>query len=170
MSKRNDNPGLLTTLFPKFFEVLIKHRNRFNDRLRRSRYHGWRMGVLFGSCASALVLCCNIALVIVGYNRPGGYDEDGIANLMHGDGVMISRWNTVLHLFINMLSSILLASSNYTMQVLSSPTRIEIDRAHHQGDWLEVGILSTRNLPKISRIRAVLCIILALSSIPLHLL
>ncbi|UPX15171.1 uncharacterized protein EKO05_0005628 [Ascochyta rabiei] len=68
-----------------------------------------------------------------------------------------------------MLSSILLASSNYTMQVLSSPTRREIDRAHYRGDWLEVGILSTRNLPKISRKRAVLCITLALSSIPLHL-
>lgn len=163
-------PGLFSSLFPKTSELLRQNQEHLNRHLRDSRFHGWRMGVLFGCCTSALVLCCNIALVVAGFKRHGGYNDRGIADLMYGDEATISKWNTVLHLFINMLSSILLASSNYTMQVLSSPTRGEIDRAHQHGDSLEIGILSTRNLPKISRQRAIVCVVLALSSIPLHLL
>jgi hypothetical protein len=62
-----------------------------------------------------------------------------------------------------------LASSNYTMQVMSSPTRKEIDGAHIRGEWLDVGLLSPRNFRFISRRRAGLCFMLAISSIPLHL-
>lgn len=119
---------------------------------------------------ASLVLCCNVALVVVGGTRYNGYDKEGIADLMYGDEVTISRWNTALHIFINILSSVLLAGSNYTMQVLSSPTRYEIDQAHARGDWLEIGVLSVRNLKRISRNRMILCMVLAVSSIPLHLL
>ncbi|KAH7372286.1 hypothetical protein BKA66DRAFT_534379 [Pyrenochaeta sp. MPI-SDFR-AT-0127] len=137
--------------------------------MQRSRFYGWRMGVLFGSCASAFVLCCNIGLAIAGAVRNSGYDKDGIADLMEEGEDIIERWNAVLHIFVNALSTILLAGSNYTMQVLSSPTRSEIDKAHEKGEWLDIGILSPRNLKFISRKRAALCIILATSSIPLHL-
>lgn len=143
---------------------------RVTDRVRESRFYGWRMGVLSGCFLASLVLCCNIALVVAGAYRYGGYDDEGIADLMYGDELTISRYNTALHIFINILSSALLAGSNYTMQVLSSPTRHEIDRAHAGGDWLEIGILSVRNLKRISRNRAILCVVLATSSIPLHLL
>lgn len=56
------------------------------------------------------------------------------------------------------------------MQVLNAPTRQEMDRAHATGQWLDVGILSVHNLRKISRNRAALCLVLAASSLPLHLL
>lgn len=145
--------------------------SKLNRRLQRSRYYGWRMGVLFGCYASAFVLCCNISLLVAGAFRfPNGYDQAGMADLMEGNEESIERWNTVFHIFINALSTVLLASSNYTMQVLSSPTRSEIDRAHRMGDWLDVGVLSLRNLRLISRKRATLCVLLALSSVPLHLL
>lgn len=169
-SQKTNRPSLFSTLFPKTSQFLRQHQQYLIQGLRSSRFHGWRMGVLFGCATSTLVLFCNIAFVVVGYKRDQGYDDHGIATLMTGSEHIISRWNTILHLFINMLSSILLASSNYTMQVLSSPTREEIDRAHQHGHELEVGILSTRNLTRISRKRAVVCIVLALSSIPLHLL
>lgn len=169
-SQKPKRPGLFPTLFPKTSQFLRQHQQYLIQGLRGSRFHGWRMGVLFGCCTSALVLLCNIAFVVVGYKRNNGYDDHRIATLMTGSEHTISRWNTILHLFINMLSSVLLASSNYTMQVLSSPTREEIDRAHQHGHELEVGILSTRNLTRISRKRSFICVILALSSIPLHLL
>ena len=56
------------------------------------------------------------------------------------------------------------------MQVISSPTRKEVDIAHQKGRWLDVGIPSMRNLRGISWMRIVMWSILALSSIPLHLM
>ena len=79
----------------------------------------------------------------------------------------LSLW---LHLAINVLSTILLGASNYCMQCLSSPTRQEVDRAHSQGIWLDIGVPGIRNLRRISRRRLVLWMLLTLSSIPLHLL
>lgn len=138
-------------------------------RLQRSRYYGWRMGVLCGSCMSAFVLCCNIAVIVLGGVVNSGY-KNGIADLMYGGAGYIDRWSTIFHLFINVGSTILLAASNYTMQVLCSPTRQDIDIAHANGKWFDIGLLSFRNLRAIPRRRAVLWLLLALSSIPLHLL
>lgn len=176
-STQNTKPGSSQRKFPRLvttvqrLEAHIKSwLARIHSYLHKNSFHGWRMGVLFGSIASGLVLCCNIALLVVGYTRSGGFDESGIADLMRGSERTISRWNTVLHLFINMLSSVLLASSNYTMQVLSSPTRSELDRAHARGESLDIGILSSRNLTSVNKRRALLCAMLGLSSLPLHLL
>ena len=56
------------------------------------------------------------------------------------------------------------------MQCLSSPTRSEIDKAHGQGVWLDIGVPSVRNLRRLSTTRIVLWWLLAVSSVPLHLL
>ena len=75
-----------------------------------------------------------------------------------------------MHVAINVLSTLLLGASNYSMQCLSSPTRREVDKAHSQGIWLDIGVPSVRNLRKLSTTRIVLWWLLAISSIPLHLL
>ena len=75
-----------------------------------------------------------------------------------------------MHLAINILSTLLLGASNYSMQCLSSPTRSDIDKAHSQGIWLDIGVPSVRNLRRLSTTRIVLWWLLAISSIPLHLL
>jgi hypothetical protein len=75
-----------------------------------------------------------------------------------------------IHLAINILGTLLLGASNYSMQCLSSPTRREIDRAHNKGIWLDIGVPSIRNLRRLSATRILLWWLLALSSIPLHLL
>jgi hypothetical protein len=138
------------------------------QRLRRSRFHGWRMGVLIGCCWSTFVLLCNIAIITTGAVK--GYNSNGIADVIVGDETSISHWNTAFHVFINALSTILLSATNYTMQVLSSPTREDIDKAHAKNTWLEVGILSPRNMRTLPRKRVWLCLSLSLSSIPLHFL
>jgi hypothetical protein len=115
------------------------------------------------------VLICNIALILIGHLR-SGYDNEGIAILFQGDEEAVARFNTGAHILINALSTVLLSMSNYTMQVLNSPTREEVDKAHSQGRWYDVGLLSVHNLRLISRKRAILCLILAMSSTPLHLL
>ncbi|KAH8205228.1 hypothetical protein TruAng_000640 [Truncatella angustata] len=53
---------------------------------------------------------------------------------------------------------------------LAAPTRADIDRAHKSNKWLDIGVSSLRNLRYISGWRRFTWIILALSSVPLHLL
>ncbi|KAI0016513.1 hypothetical protein F4780DRAFT_797808 [Xylariomycetidae sp. FL0641] len=63
-----------------------------------------------------------------------------------------------------------LASSNFFMQVLNSPSREEVDAAHRKGTWLGIGVPSVRNAFRVSRFKTWSWIILLLSSIPIHLL
>lgn len=73
-------------------------------------------------------------------------------------------------LAVNALSTLLLGASNNCAQLLTAPTRKDIDLAHVRGMWLDIGVPSLRNFPVMSRWRKVLVIILFASSIPLHLL
>lgn len=136
---------------------------------KTNRYSGWRLGVLGGLIISTVVLVTNIILLIVGLTKPGGY-SDGIATLHEGSAARVGKLSTMYHVLINVLSTFLLTASNYTMQVLCSPRREDIDKAHAKGIFLNVGVLSTKNVRYISRRRLILWWTLAASSVPLHLL
>lgn len=135
---------------------------------RPARFSGWRGGVVVAIACSTFVLLLNITCAIVA--ATAGNPHDGIATAYTGDCEVASRWTTGLHLLINVLSSLLLGASNYCMQRLVAPTRVEIDKAHTQGKWLDIGMPSFRNLSAISKKRLTFWILLALSSIPLHFL
>jgi hypothetical protein len=162
------NTTVRKTPFKRLLTLAQSSRLRVVQNLRRSTFHGWRMGVLIGCCMSTLVLLCNIAIIVTGAVK--GYNNNGIADVIVGDEASISRWNTAFHVLINALSTILLSATNYTMQVLSSPTRVDIDKAHAKDKWLEIGILSPRNMRTLPRKRVWLCLFLSVSSIPLHFL
>lgn len=141
-------------------------------RARRSaqwRHLGWRLGVVTAFCISVFVLVVNISLLIVGGAKHGGY-TDGIGTLDDGDAGPMKKIGLTYHVLINILSTALLTSSNYCMQVLSAPSREELDLAHARNTWLDIGILSFRNLAYINRRRMIFWCILGLSSLPLHLL
>ena len=55
------------------------------------------------------------------------------------------------------------------MQRLSAPTRDEVDNAHRRHKWVDIGVPSFRNLFFISRWRTLGWLVLAASSLPLHL-
>ncbi|MCJ1403721.1 hypothetical protein MMC11_006944 [Xylographa trunciseda] len=129
---------------------------------------GWRKGVAPAAITATIVLCINIGIAIWATTKAG--TVDGIGVLYQGACTNSSQINTGLHLAVNILSTLLLGAGNYTMQCLSSPTRAEVDRAHRQGVWLDVGVPSVRNISRIGRGRAVLWVLLGLSSLPLHLL
>ena len=93
----------------------------------------------------------------------------GLGTLISGDCTRSKSWALWLHMAINVLSTILLGASNYTMQCLMAPTREEVNRAHAENSWLTIGIPGIRNFQAIRRRRLVLFTLLALSSVPLHL-
>lgn len=94
---------------------------------------------------------------------------DGIGTLVQGDSAYVSRLSSILHIFINIMSTVLLTSSNYAMQVLCAPTRHEINGVHASGQWMEIGLASLRNLKRIAKGKAAPWWLLAISSAPLHL-
>lgn len=83
---------------------------------------------------------------------------------------MAKRLNAWLHLLINILSALLLAGSNTFMQLFSAPTQQEVDRAHVRRIWLHIGVLGIRNWRGIAKRKALVSLLLALTSIPFHLL
>ncbi|KAI1486567.1 hypothetical protein F5X96DRAFT_681907 [Biscogniauxia mediterranea] len=87
------------------------------------------------------------------------------------EGGHVGELNLALHLLINILSTLVavLASSNFFMQVLNSPTREEVNAAHFSGSWLGIGIPSVRNAFRVSKFKTCCWVVLLLSSIPIHL-
>lgn len=133
-----------------------------------SRFTGWRFGVLNFAIWASIVFLLNLIATIWGSTTT----NKGKGIILQGDCVYVKRLNSALHALINILSTILLSGSNYSMQTLSAPTRNEIDNAHNStpATWLDIGVPGVRNLKYISRQRKILWFLLGLSSLPLHLL
>ena len=141
----------------------------FRNRRVTQGQRDWRFGLFAGLSASIFVLTCNAGILLYGVLKSDRV-HGSIATIVKGNVATTSRISTALHIFINVLSTTLLTSSNYAMQLLCAPTPEEISRAHQTGKWLEIGLMSFRNLRQIEKKRALLWWLLALSSAPLHLL
>ncbi|KAL3440941.1 hypothetical protein BJX65DRAFT_17229 [Aspergillus insuetus] len=137
------------------------------SRLRKWRT-GWKFTLFLSSVACVLVLTFNTGMLLWAVARDRVHDAKGV--LTTGDCDRVSRLNTGLHLLINVFSTILLAASNHGMQCLCAPTRKDVDRVHHYGGWLHIGVPSIKNLGHVSGRRAFLWLCLLVSSVPLHLL
>ncbi|KAF7521935.1 hypothetical protein G7054_g12302 [Neopestalotiopsis clavispora] len=96
--------------------------------------------------------------------------QNGVGLIYSGDCDTVAKLDQWIHLLINVLSTGLLSASNYCMQIQAAPTRRDVDEAHARNTWLDIGVSSLRNLGYISRWRRFTWTLLALSSIPLHLL
>ena len=130
---------------------------------------GWRSGILRGSILASLVFAVNIVITGVAVSR-SKTSGAGQKTVFEGNCDRVKELDTYLHLLINILSTILLGAGNYAMQCLSAPTRNGVDKAHSKRDWVDVGILSIRNLSMINSRRVLLWSLLMVSSLPLHLL
>ena len=122
------------------------------------------------ACAvgAAIVLLVNVLLTI-GVAAKYGFPQ-GLGTVSHGTCEAVDRSNAIVHLFINLLSTVLLLCCSYTMRCLSAPTRSMVDKRHREHGALDVGIPSLTNLQYASPKQVALWGLLLLSSIPLHLL
>jgi hypothetical protein len=129
---------------------------------------GWRFGILCGAILAFFVFGVNLSFTI--YGGITSETEDATRKLLYsGNCEEVTKMSIGIHLLINLLSTLLLSASNYGMQCLSAPTRPEVDAAHAKKIWLDIGVLSVKNLSKISGKRRFLWVMLGLSSFPLHL-
>lgn len=107
---------------------------------RAQTFRTWlsrRRTILLTACTTSTIVCLvNLIGTIVMYTKL----DNG--RLFHGKCNTSGMLSSTLHLGINILSSILLGASNLAMQLLSAPTREEIDAAHSKREWLDIGILA----------------------------
>jgi len=126
----------------------------------------WRKSAVWFSAFGFLVFCINFSGAVWASIK----GNEGLALLSESDCNRIKTRNTILHLVINVLSSILLSGSNYCMQCLMGPTRQQIDKAHARRSWLDIGVPSIRNFSSLTKRDKAFWLVLGLSSFPLHLL
>ncbi|GME45538.1 hypothetical protein GTA08_BOTSDO04901 [Neofusicoccum parvum] len=134
-----------------------------------SRISGWRVGALGAAIITICVMLFNVAITTWIMTHPDYRDDDdGWRIMFEGSCQTAKKTSRWVHFLINAISTLLLGASNYCMQVLSSPTRSELVRAHSRKIWLHIGVPNTRNLWHIGKDRSLLWILLFLSSVPLH--
>jgi hypothetical protein len=169
-----DLPDLLANDRPPYQRLITNDsdtlvlRGERAARKQRYKFKSWKVGVASAALLCTAVLFTNLTVTIWAGLHFG--QQGGIGTAYIGSCDIVTSWNFWLHIFINALGSAILSASNYTMQCVTSPTRKECDRAHVCSDWLDIGIPSVRNLSRIGWQWRWLWTLLALSSIPIHLL
>jgi hypothetical protein len=98
---------------------------------------------------SAVIVLNVIQLSIAAVRASRDHDNPslpGFEVIYDGSCSVTKRWDTALHMLINIVSIAILAASNYTMQTLVAPSKEEVDEEHKKGRWLDIGTPSARNL------------------------
>jgi hypothetical protein len=146
--------------------------NPFEKQLKRLPLIKRRKLLLWAAFSTCfLVFLINVILVVLAYNHLGNNNpDDYIRDLYSGDCNLVKRAVTGTHFAINVMSTLMLWASNTALQFIGSPTREAIDAAHRKGAWLDIGVVSLRNLWSIPRTNLAVWAVLALSSLPIHFL
>ncbi|KAJ0160204.1 hypothetical protein CTA2_8380 [Colletotrichum tanaceti] len=124
---------------------------------------GWRAGIALNIVIGFFILivaivCLVLALVVVGMIK-------GESRIFEDDCAAARQVKIGVFVAINVVTIVLLSAANYVFQVLSSPTRIEIEMAHDGRRWLDIGIPSFRNLRFVSKPRVVMTVIIMLAAL-----
>ncbi|KAK6824637.1 hypothetical protein PG987_012131 [Apiospora arundinis] len=143
----------------------VKIPTQFFGALRST---GWKRtaawNILAASTLGVIVMC----VLLVSISQPGSsLRSDTI--LFRGSCEFSRYLNIGLHLLVNIISSAVLASSNYFMQILNAPSRHEVDRAHRNLSSLKIGIPSLKNLSFLSNFKRCMWALLLITSLPIHL-
>jgi hypothetical protein len=138
----------------RHFESTTRSSSTGSKGLRKvqTRLIGWKSGAINFSLIAFIIFLVN--LVVTSYGIRSHPSNRGV--LFEGDCDLVKNYNTGIHVLINIISTVLMSGSNYSMQFSSAPNRREVHQAHARGKWLDIGILSLRNLKVISLRRKVL--------------
>ncbi|PKY07948.1 hypothetical protein P168DRAFT_331255 [Aspergillus campestris IBT 28561] len=131
----------------------------------------WATGVLLCAYGTSIILFINVVLTITAASMSySKYQSQGYNYLALYQGNCSTSKNLArgMHGLINVLSTLMLAASNYCMQCLSAPSRQSIDEAHAQRKWMHIGVPSLKNLRSIGLKSQILWTLLCITSVPIH--
>jgi hypothetical protein len=152
-----------------YVEVAAEETLPYKKQSFRQKY----LGGIKRTLRAFVTVACIVLIVNVswlGYAKAKYGIKDGYGTIKRGDCDSVKSLNTWLHLVINILSTLLLTGSNAFMAAFSCPSREEVDKAHRRGRFLHVGSFSLGNLRAVAKRKGFVVLILALSSVPFHLL
>ena len=164
------NPSFIVTGFASKHELA-----HWFPQIEDDENKSWRIwlskrsrALLLHTGVVGIILLVNFALTLWGVKHYAYLH--GVATIYQGSCAFVKRLDLWLHLLINLLSTGMLMASNYCMQLQAAPTRRNLDKAHEAEDWLDIGVPSLRNLRYIGNWRRFSWLLLALSSLPVHLM
>jgi len=148
-----------------------QHTQRHRWPWRLLSASGWRATGygLTGLLAILIITLISCLLASISKLPQGSAPLQESTVVYEGNCDVSTRNNLLLHFAINAVASGILASSNFFMQVLVAPTREEVDRAHANHTWLEIGVQSFRNIFHVPKRNVLFWLLLSVSTIPLHL-
>lgn len=129
---------------------------------------GWRRVAGINTIAVTTFTISTIILLALSVSQ-SDHGLHGNLVFFNGDCAKSRAINLWLHLLLNVFSTGVIASSNFFMQVLSSPTRREVDEAHRKGFAMEIGVSSLRNIFHVAWFKGVWLFLFFASSFPIHL-
>ncbi|KAI6352151.1 hypothetical protein MCOR25_009535 [Pyricularia grisea] len=144
-------------------------KNRFKPLLDFLPEHGWRRTGIYNlllACTCALVLSI---LLFFSVSWQEQHSILGTSPIYRGRCKHTSRLSIIFHLLLNIISTGILASSDFFMQVVTSPSRPEINAAHEYLRSVDIGFQSLRNVQWLSGTKKICWLLLLLSSVPIHL-
>ncbi|KAK3377537.1 hypothetical protein B0H63DRAFT_399057 [Podospora didyma] len=128
---------------------------------------GWRKTAIINTIIVFIFAIFLMILLVWTSTKAGGIGRVFI--FFQGDCALSRKRNFAVHFILNCLSTGIIASSNFFMQVLNSPSRIEADKAHERKEYVEIGVPSIRNAWHVSPLKTALWTGFCLSSVPIHL-
>jgi len=131
----------------------------------KAQFPSWRGGMAESFILGASVFLVNLSTLIWAASH---LDNAPYATMTVRSCKSAIRLSSCVLLVVNIFSTTLLADSNYCMQILSSPTRNEVDIAYARSCFLNIGFLSWRNVKSFRKRRILLLLALLMSSLPLH--
>ncbi|KAK8131082.1 hypothetical protein PG984_007520 [Apiospora sp. TS-2023a] len=131
---------------------------------------GWRRTGLYNIALVAILGILLIVWFCISYSRQPYSLLFSTTLIRRGRCKDTANLNIILHLILNIISTGILSSSNFFMQIVTSPSRPEIDVAHAYLRSLDIGFQSLRNVPSLSHFKQSCWLLLLLSTIPIHLL
>jgi hypothetical protein len=124
----------------------------------RKLISGWRGGVGLNMFLAFLIFVVIVVCLILAVTTDLISAQQTIA-VTDKCGKILTL-NQGLHGLANVLGVFFVVGANYVAQILVSPTRPELDAAHQNQRWLDIGIPSMRNLGGIAMWRAILSIVI----------
>ncbi|GAB7339979.1 hypothetical protein MBLNU457_6491t1 [Dothideomycetes sp. NU457] len=128
----------------------------------------WKSTVASGVVIAALVLLVSLIFFLYMVKKEGF--QIASVTLFTGSCEKMKHITIWVDLLVNVLSTLLLGASKHCAQLLSSPERSDVDKAHQSGKSLSIGVPSIKNLFHVRKKRSALWLALFTTSLPLHLL
>lgn len=143
-------------------QQMLPGKDKGGNALRRLTT-GWRSGIVLNVVLGLVIWIAGLVSFVVAGTT--GAFVLGDMTLFTGSCATTSNLNWGLHAVINVAVLVLLVGANYVFQVLSSPTRSEITKAHESKKWLEIGVPSVRNFLHIGKGRGILSMALLVAAL-----